>query len=267
MKTLICVNTLDRVASFVYQNHIAFAAYNAKHFPNDKFFWYSPHRTSIDTARNTAAIEALKMECDYLMFIDDDVLIPANAFEILQKADKDIIAGLVYLRGYPFHVMAFKQIIMPDVKDSNGNMISDPRMGMTYFDEIDFWVRNQDDKIKASPLVQCDAVGFSCCLIKTDVISPMQPPYFVTGTLNTEDVYFCLKTRELEPKPEIFVHTDVRPGHLLNPEPIEFDTRVLLTDFYNNLAKKVQEVLGPPPDPNPRFQEYIERNVELLQSK
>lgn len=257
MRVFICVNTLDRVSSFIYANHIAFAAYNAKKFPDIQFYWYSPHRQTIDTSRNIAAIDALKLECDYLMFIDDDVLIPDNAFELLYNANKDIIAGLVYLRGYPFHVMAFKELPPDTYKGPNGDDIPDPRLKLTYYDEIHEMTQ------KGETLISCAAVGFSCCLIKTDIIQALEPPYFTTGPLNTEDVYFCLKTRKLTPEPEIYVHTGVKPGHLLNPEPIEYPTRELLTEFYNKLADKFAKEVGVPAD-NPHTESYIQRNILKL---
>jgi len=196
------------------------------------------------------------------MFIDDDVLIPPDAFDKLQMANKDICAGLVYLRGYPFHVMAFREIITK-VLDENKKEFLDPRLKLTYYDEIHDLAR------EGVELVSCEAVGFSCCLIHTDVLKAIEPPYFVTGPLNTEDIYFCLKTRNLDPRPSIFVHTGVRGGHLLNPEPIEFDTKLLLTNFYDNLADKFKDEMNIKPEDevnnqNNRNLEYIERNLKRL---
>lgn len=261
MQTLILVNVLTSVSSFVYQSHLAFVAHLTRKYPEDKFYFYTPHRQPIDVSRNLAAKMALEMDCDYLMFLDDDVLIHQDAFDRLYEANKDIIAGLVYLRGYPFHVMAFKELPREMVKmHKNGSVfeMEDPRMRMTHYDEI-------HEKCKdGEVLVQCDAVGFSLCLIKTDIIKAMEPPYFVTGPLNTEDVYFCLKTRNLEPRPEIFVHTGVRPGHLLNPEPIEFDNRLLLTNFYDNITRKYNDEVAPPSNGDGRSLEYIQRNIKSL---
>ena len=85
----------------------------------------------------------------------------------------------------------------------------------------------------------------------------------MTGPLNTEDVYFCLKTRELNPQPEIFLHTGIKCGHLLNPEPIEYETRDLHTKFCEGLL-----ALNPQIDQkdkeNPRNLKYVERNLQKL---
>src|SRR6266850_6703930 len=108
MKILCLVNTLTSVNSFVYANHITFFNYIKKHFPTLEMLFFSPHRMSIDHARNEAARLALECEADYLMFIDDDVLVPPNTLEGMLECASDIAAGLVIIRGWPFNVMAFK---------------------------------------------------------------------------------------------------------------------------------------------------------------
>lgn len=213
MKTrvFVLVNVLQSVSSYVYDNHIGFFLHTARTDPEIEFRFWTPPRMSIDHARNQAALYAMQTESDHLMFIDDDVLIPVDALIKLLKADKDIIAGLVMIRGFPFNVMAFKW-----EKNEKG----EPYLG--YFNDLP----------KDQEVVPCDAVGFSCCLIKTDILKAMEPPYFVTGRTNTEDVYFCLKTEQLDPKPGIFLHTGVECGHLLNPLPIVYSSKQKFHDFY-----------------------------------
>lgn len=230
-RVLVLVNTLQNVTSFVYANHIEFFSKTAKTHPDVYFELFTPHRMSIDNARNSAAVMALRKDFDYLMFIDDDVLIPNDTFTKLLEADKDVIAGLVIIRGMPFNVMAFE-------------FEDETRRQLVYFNKIPlqspcakehlkYEAECEDcDKVELVTLAKCDAVGFSCCLIKTDILKPLKPPFFITGPNHTEDVYFCLKLRELEPVPEIYVHTGVQCGHLLNPEPIEFKVRKKLYGLY-----------------------------------
>ena len=262
MRTLILVNTLQSVSSFVYSNHMAFATHTIRKFPDDKFFFFTPHRMTIDNARNESAKMAMGMECDYLMFLDDDVLIPHDAFETLVAAQQDILAGFVYLRGYPFNKMIFREV-KPETE----------QFQLTYYNDLPFVEPCTEGHTKIEPgciacltaklveIVPCDAVGFSCCLIKVDVIQALEPPYFVTGPLNTEDVYFCLKTRGLDPQPTIAVHTGVRCGHMLNPEPIEYGTERIHKTFYEELIKLQSPAKQ---DPNPRNLDYILRNIKSL---
>ncbi len=49
--------------------------------------------------RNWIAAQALRKACDYLFFIDDDMILPENALETLLDRKKDIIGG-VYMTKY-----------------------------------------------------------------------------------------------------------------------------------------------------------------------
>ena len=108
MRIVILVNTLQAVNSYVYNNHIAFFVKSYRDIKDLDIIFMTPPRMSVDTARNEAAKLALNLEADYLMFIDDDVMIPPGCLKVLLDADKDIIAGLVIIRGFPFNVMAFR---------------------------------------------------------------------------------------------------------------------------------------------------------------
>lgn len=220
MKVLIGVNNLEGVHSFAYSSHCQFWATTRKQFPEADFLMYAPYRMSIDSMRNDAARIALEQECDYLMFIDDDVLIPPDTFKMLVEANKDIIAGFTFIRGYPFHPMFFKE--RETFSDVDGRV----RRHLSYHDE---W---QED-VQTDGLVETGAVGFSCVLINMDVVKALHPPYFVTGPGHTEDVYFCLRAKsELEPSPSIFVHTLVKTGHMLMPDIVSLDNVDKLRLFY-----------------------------------
>jgi len=80
-----------------------------------------PVNTSIDykfvigkevgEARNELAQEALKLGTEYLIFIDDDVIIPPNTItKLINIADqgKDIVAGVYYTKQIPPEPLIFK---------------------------------------------------------------------------------------------------------------------------------------------------------------
>ena len=220
MKTIIGVNTLENVSSFVYSSHIAMFCQIKKEFPDDEFIFYTPYRMSIDNMRNDVARVALEHKCDYLMFIDDDVVVKPNTYKSLREANKDVVAALTFIRGYPFHPMFFKDF--ENIERHNGKRRKDLTFHDSYEDEID-----------TEGLVKTGAVGFSCVLIKVDVLQAMTPPYFVTGPGHTEDVYFCLKARaELEPEPEIYVDTKVPTGHILMNDMVSAENVKKLREFY-----------------------------------
>lgn len=238
MRILILVNTLNSVNSFIYSNHAEFLTKSKELFPKpeNEILFFTPPRMSIDMARNTAAREAMRHECDYLMFLDDDVLVPPTALKSLIDTNADIAAGLVIIRGYPFHVMAFTQ----------------DATGMPYFDELPMLdievepaysdgVRGKPAVIKKvlkDPVTEDDglrAVGFSCALIKVDLLRKVPPPYFITGPRNTEDVYFCIKARETVKDVTMHLVTHIQCGHLLYGEPIEWATIDVFRQFYEDL--------------------------------
>lgn len=248
VKVLILVNTLTSVNSFVYSNHIEFFVWHAKNHPEIEFVFFSPHRMSIDAARNTAADYAFHTDCDYLMFIDDDVMVPKDCLWRLLQDGKDICAGLVIIRGYPFNVMAFKfkkptKAQLEEFKESGINRIG-------FFNDL------PKKNGKLQKLVKCDAVGFSLCLIKVDVLKKMEAPFFVTGTGHTEDVYFCLRAQKEIPKVGIFMDTSLECGHMLDAHPVAWSNRAALSKF--------QETIEPKKKSAHRDKTYFSRNLKGL---
>lgn len=219
-KVMIGINVLESVNSFVYQNHIRFFSNLKKDNPDDQFFLFTPYRMSIDSMRNVTAKLAFDAGCDYIMFIDDDVLVAQNTYQILKAADKDIIMALTYVRGYPFRPMFFKSVeVLEDIDGKKREHL------IPY--------ENYKPDVDENGLVKCAAVGFSCVLIKMDVVKAVTPPYFITGSTYTEDVYFCNKARyTLDPEPTIFVHTRIPTMHMMMADGVNEDNVEKLRELY-----------------------------------
>ncbi len=242
-RVFILVNTLSVIQAPIYGNHVPFFVYTAKNRPDIEFRFWNPYRMAIDTARNTAARLAQQMDCTHLMFLDDDVMIPEDALINLLDSDKDIIAGLVIIRGMPFNVMAFK---FEDEAKKKLEFLNDIPLVQDCEKGHKTFVLKCDSCLKTplQRLVQCDAIGFSCALIKMDVLQAVTPPYFLTASNHTEDIYFCMKIRNLDPVPEVWLNTNIRCGHLLNPEPIEWDIRDKMIAHYGGFdAAKPEEFI------------------------
>lgn len=197
MKTLVGINNLTAIDQLAYANHIQFFYRLGKEFPNDYFALCNPRRMTIDRMRNFCAKTALEHEFDWLMFIDDDVLVPFDCFKKLIVHDKDICAGVTNIRGYPFHPMIFN-----------------------FQDKLNHYYDDYKDHVE-NGLVQCDAVGFSCCLIKVDLLKRMRPPFFITGAAHTEDVFFCVHAKEQVKDVGIFVDPSIECAHILGSDIIE----------------------------------------------
>jgi len=232
-KVFIGVNTLANIDQWVYSNHMPFFfdCGRLREQTRIKFILFAPPRMSIDRMRNEAARIALEQECTHLMFIDDDVCLPEDSLRKLLKANKDIVAGVTYVRSYPFNPMIF---------DFSRK-------------ENDFFMTDFKERIH-NGLVKCDAVGFSCVLISMELLKKTPPPYFVTGVNYTEDVYFCKKVTEYFPETSIFVDPTIVTSHKLGTEFID-DSNM---DFWKDYYKEVQK---PKEDSYDRGDEYLKENA------
>lgn len=221
MRILIGVNTLQAVDSQVYSNHCQLWYRLGKDMPEHDFIFFTPHRMSIDAMRNQAAKMALQTECDYLLFIDDDCMIPSNVVQQLISRDQDIVAGLTYIRGNPFNVMHFR--------------FTEDRTSLV-FDNA--W----REHVLENGLIPCDALGFSCCLIRVELLRHLRPPFFVTGSGNTEDVYFCLKARRELDEVSMAVDSHVKVSHLCMPVAVNDDNVELHRAFWAGTNKPKEEI-------------------------
>lgn len=157
-----------------------------------KFFLNIGRRMMIHEARNNAVKYALDNEMDYILFIDDDMVIDSsyNLFDKLIKHDKDIVAPLFFKRFPPYMPLLFKRNIYADGRYTTFDNIVDYKKG----------------------LVKVDGVGFGCVLIKTSVFKDLDKPYFMISDTFGEDLYFCNKA--INKGIDIFVDTTITVGHL-----------------------------------------------------
>lgn len=215
MKILIGINTLTSVDQPVYANHMQFFFRLGRHFDESTTFAImTPRRLSIDRMRNMCAKLALEADYDYIMFIDDDVIVPIDCLKKMLAADKDIIAGHTIIRGYPFNSMIFKHPTPEDIQ------------------KLDYLNKWKPEDLDEKGLLNVDAVGFSLCLIKVSLLKKLHAPFFVTGTNHTEDIYFCMKARQFVPETSIFVDPSIETMHCLGSEYIGPENRQFYSDYY-----------------------------------
>lgn len=218
-KTLLAVNTLTAVGSQAYASHLTMAFRMGKDCPEDNFLLFNGYRTSIDRFRNMAGKIALEQECDYLFFVDDDVLCPSDTYKKLKERNVDIVTPVTYIRSYPFAPMFFQV-----VKSSTGETV-----GLNYYYDYQKAECEND-------LLPAAAIGFSCCLIKVELLKKIPPAWFITSPEQTEDVYFCVKARQyLNNQVGIYVDRSFAVGHMLDPEFVHPKTVAALRNFYEEL--------------------------------
>lgn len=223
MKIVIGINSLSSSPYLAYSNHIS-AFHKLGRWANaggHTVVLNNPERMSIDRMRNQCAKIALDINADYLLFWDDDVIVPLDFIDSLIAADGDIVAADVLIRGLPFDHMAF---------------LGDGKGGLHTISDVAPLVKKAKNQV-----INVDAVGFSLCLIKVSLLRKMADPWFITGTGNTEDIYFCLKARQLDRKVSIKLDTKVQCGHILWHEVISTGNREAFTRYQETMNPTVKQ--------------------------
>ena len=130
------------------------------------------------TARNTIVERFLKRDSDYLLFLDSDQIFkPENLFQRLKNLNVDIAAGISFKKAYPYYPTIYR--------DYDGER----------FQPITNYPRNK--------IIEVDAVGMFCTLIKRKVFEVMESPWFEfkrtkdKKELISEDLVFCRKAKQL----------------------------------------------------------------------
>jgi len=132
----------------------------------------------IDLSRNKIVESAKREGCDYLFFIDSDVLIEDGQLERLLYHNKDVVTGVYYQRIPPYNPLPRKKVsknlyvpIEPDGQD----------------------------------IIDIDGVGLGCILIKMDIFDKIRYPWFEfkyhrdhgKWSQLSEDLNFCQKLQDI----------------------------------------------------------------------
>lgn len=129
-----------------------------------------------DHARNRGVELALENGFKRLWFIDDDVIVPSDAYRKLAANNLDIVSGLYYRRNIPITPVAMK--ITPQGQQ---------------------WITAWNGE-----LFEADLVGAGCLLVNTDVFRKMPKPWFEwwsdrddlpAGRRFSEDFSWCWKAK------------------------------------------------------------------------
>lgn len=145
----------------------------------------------IDIVRDKAVQVALQNGTNWLFFLDSDVIVPPNTLTRLISHNLPIVAGLYVRRHNP----PFNEML---------KLRQDGMFGLRPI---------MDGEYADGSLVECDAVGTGCVLIRTDVFSkvkpfqqtidgkPARPQYFMWTESRiqpgfSEDFAFFIKCRE-----------------------------------------------------------------------
>ena len=130
-------------------------------------------------SRNNILEEAIVSGYDYLLFIDSDIIFPADAVLQLLVDKKDIVTGVYYERkGDKHRPVLFKNV---QIRDGNNPPTAE------FVEDVE-------------PFMSVDACGMGFCLIKLDAIQPVIKEYlspFEPYQGIGEDLSFCYKCKQM----------------------------------------------------------------------
>lgn len=165
------------------------------------------------TARNKIAQRGLDTGSDYVLMIDNDVVVPENAIQLFLEDEKDVCLGF-YAHRDTDNVYRGNTCIC---KLFDGN-------GERYFNyplESEYTGKEMQEMSNAGKhKIKIHGGGMGCAMIKTDVFRRIRYPWYdwvnyagKNRGMLSEDLYFCEACRKKGIP--IYADTRVRCGHLL----------------------------------------------------
>lgn len=167
----------------------------------------------VATARNKIAQLAMDHEADYVLMVDNDVVLPENALTLLMEDARDVNLGYYAHRGKDNLYTGNTCICR--LYDENGNAYYHYPLESEYSAE-EMHRMAADGTAK----IEVHGGGMGCALIRTEVFRKASYPWFdwvnygdANKGLLSEDLYFCALCRASG----IPIYADVRVGcgHIL----------------------------------------------------
>lgn len=185
-------------------------------------------RQAVDAARNYIIEMAVRLQVDYILFADDDGVLPVDTLEKLLESDKDIVSAPMMTRN---------------ARDNGEH-------ALCVFEKFDFNIGDGKSINKYRPikgfdnskgyLHSVDAIGGACMLVKKEVFEALfvkhngRPFEFLHEehitkehgiTLRNISEDMCFSERAKEEGFEIYVDTRIRPVHLGKPKFVRFEQK------------------------------------------
>ena len=182
-KILICVPSMDQVAAGFAQS-LAMLQKGG----NETAVMFQVGSLVYDS-RNKLAKQAIKMEADYTMWFDSDMIFQPDTMLRLLEHNAPIVSGVYFRRSPPYHLVAF--------------------------DKCDMETREWTDLPLPSETVKCGGVGFGCGLIKNEVLFDVAAKYstwFDPMNGFGEDLSFCWRARQCGY--DVLIDPSIQCGHV-----------------------------------------------------
>ena len=160
------------------------------------------------TARNRIAQRALDLKTDYVLMVDNDVVVPKNALKILLEDPREVCLGYYAHRG-------------ADNRYSGRTCICklEDEYGTEYYNyplESEYTAAEIEElKEQGVTKLRIHGGGMGCALIKTEMFELIRYPWYdwinygdENRGMLSEDLYFCEKCKDIG----VAIYTDIRAG-------------------------------------------------------
>ena len=198
MNLQISMPLIGHVYSEAYQSHIhhAFgvpAYWGYKYGKKAHVVTSFISRQPIVNARMLLTKSAFENKADYVLWIDDDMVIPENGLYLLHRHDKDMVTGLCAIKeDVKKHMVLWK----------------DPT-------QEDAFIPKQPPGLDTSKLFRIDATGFAFVLMKTEGLRAVHEKtkgLMFQYKYKPEDIYFYEVAKELGF--ELWCDPECKVGHV-----------------------------------------------------
>lgn len=205
-KPVICLGVpcYREVAPEILEDWMRLAYHCGRRLPQYEFVLAIKTKSEQFRARNAIVEAARQVNADWLLMLDDDMVInpdittgPSDAYGFIERLiahDKDICGALYYQRGG--HCSAVLMAKIPDAK------------GYRFL---------RDDELTGG-LQRVDVAGGGCLLIKMRVFDKLNHPYFAPEHEFGTDIQLCRQATAAGF--EVWADTSIELGHLKNERVI-----------------------------------------------
>lgn len=164
--------------------------------PNTRLKYNLVGNCLIYDARERMAEYAMAENCDYILYLDSDMVLPSDAImkmvNVLESTDYEVVTGMAFKRIPPFQPCFYTKVTY-DAKEMKPCLESP----VEFPDE---------------GLLQLQGAGMACCMLKTSVFKQIPKPWFYPLPNLGEDLTFCIKMKQAGIKMCVDLTIDV--GHI-----------------------------------------------------
>lgn len=229
-KILLGVPAFDGIVTEAQESFLNMVYYTAKNMPDYDLAIHIGYKREQFRARNNIVEAGISNDVDYILMLDDDMLVPANLIKRLIGHDVDVVGATYYQRGGAYHPV----IMMRDEPDEPG------AYSAHFIHHTHPWLTTDRG------MHQADVIGGGCMMFKAEVFKKIIPPYFESERRLGTDLAICGRLKD--EGVEIWVDTTVELGHVGEKQVITSRTIPMaeqaLAKASDDLYKDVREYLS-----------------------